>query len=442
VTKKRVLVYLASDFHARSFFSGELPNLIEKLFDLTLVITEEIKVNEATSKFDLRRVESRPKAGKLFGIYLDASLVRNLSKSSSFRFRLIRFLLGDYPKKLGFSPLGVIRLVKACFFALPGVYQHLCKRYRISVIRKSDLAKIVNEKQIDLVICWCSSMEPATLETILISKGSGAKSLLVYDNWDNLSSKAVMLDKPDFLVCFGDQSKKFAQSIHQVPIDSVYALGSARFDVYKGRLKRDLNAESAVLIAGSSIALEDREILRVISSELNSSTVQPIFKKSKFFHRPHPAPQGLSVNLEEWEFPEIDLEGAALSKSKNKTYWQNQLSLANTLSSKKVVIAAPTTLLLEALLSGCYVIVPALPVKSVRTSMRKMLLELEHLKGLAKLPNLVIAYDEQTLIEETQKALSSPYIDKDRINLGMFLTTNPGTFASRFTDLLSDLMKD
>ena len=76
MTKKRVLVYLASDFHARSFFSGELPNLIEKLFDLTLVITDEIKVSEVTAKFDLRRVESRPKAGKLFGIYLDASLVR------------------------------------------------------------------------------------------------------------------------------------------------------------------------------------------------------------------------------------------------------------------------------------------------------------------------------------------------------------------------------
>lgn len=106
------------------------------------------------------------------------------------------------------------------------------------------------------------------------------------------------------------------------------------------------------------------------------------------------------------------------------------------------MIAAPTTLLLEALLSGCYVISPALPVKSVRTSMRKILLELEHLKGLTNLPNLVIAYDEHTLIEETQKALSAPNIDKDRINLGMFLTTNPGTFASSFIDLLSDLMKD
>lgn len=91
-------------------------------------------------------MESRPKAGKLFGIYPDASLVRNLSKSSSFPFRLRRFLLGDYPKRLGFSPLGVIRLVKACLFALPGVYQNLFKRYRTSVIRKSDLAKIVNKK--------------------------------------------------------------------------------------------------------------------------------------------------------------------------------------------------------------------------------------------------------------------------------------------------------
>ena len=71
-----------------------------------------------------------------------------------------------------------------------------------------------------------------------------------------------------------------------------------------------------------------------------------------------------------------------------------------------------------------------------------MLLELEHQKGLANLPNLAIAYYERTLIEETKRALSSPNIDKDEINLGMFLATNSGTFASRFIDLLSDLMRD
>jgi len=60
-----------------------------------------------------------------------------------------------------------------------------------------------------------------------------------------------MLDKPDSLVCFGDQSKHFAQSIHQIPADSIFALGAARFDVYKRRLKKDPNAESTVLIAGS-----------------------------------------------------------------------------------------------------------------------------------------------------------------------------------------------
>ena len=75
------------------------------------------------------------------------------------------------------------------------------------------------------------------------------------------------------------------------------------------------------------------------------------------------------MDLEKWEFPEIALEGAVLSKLSNETHWQDQLSLASTLSSKKVVIAAPTTLLLEALPSGCYVIFSALPVKSVCTSM-------------------------------------------------------------------------
>ena len=437
--KKSIIVYLASDFHARSFFSGRLFDSLISRFNLTILKSSDVNLPINYSTERVFTVGKSQVCHDYFAKYLDGSLVRNLHKSRSFRFRLKRYLVGDYKTLIGFSPRGLLRFFKAVFLALPGVYQKVCDGYREAVITNSQLAIFARDHKPDLIVCWAQSMEPAVLESILIAKKLNILSMVVYDNWDNLSSKTVMLDKPDHLVCFGETSKKFAERIHKVPIKSIHSLGSARFDAYVSNSPSHLGKRSEVLIAGSSIALEDHAILNVISKELRISSRREELEDFTFFYRPHPAPQGPSAFFDVSSYHGIKLDEFCQTLHSRKIHWQNQQDLAKSLFKKKLVIASPTTLLLEALLAGCQVIVPALNVKGIKTSNRKMLGNLEHLRDISNLPNLKIVYDSKELISALYASLKSPQISFAPIELNGHLTTRPGDFSSRFVDLVSSI---
>lgn len=440
MSKRKLLVYLASDFHARSFFSGNLVDALITHFDLIIAATTDIQSLKEPNQVRIIRINKKPE--KLFYKYLDASLIKNRKKSSSFRFRLHRYVFGDYPKWIGFSPRGLVRLLKAMLFSTPYVYETLCKIYRNSVMADSQILKIVIEHKVDLIICWSQSMEPAALESVLAARKASIQSMLVYDNWDNLSSKTVILERPDFVVCFGERSKRFAVELHGVAPFSVFALGSARFDVYVDQPRRDYVSRREVLIIGSSIALEDKAILNLVANWINRQSMNSNFLDYKFSYRPHPAPQGLSINLRNWQYPEIQVDRFSIENDfSSKGIWQDQQSLASSLASKKLVIAAPTTLLLEALLSGCKVLVPALPVKGINTSISKMLSNLEHLKDLKTLPNLVIVNDNQEFWKEIDECLSAQTTLEAISNLGEEVTTEPGTFASRFINVIMNIFE-
>lgn len=437
MVNQKLLVYLSSNFYVRSFFSGQIVDTLLENFDLTLAVTSDLSLPEISKRIKVVKIEKGKLSESLFPKYLDASLIRNIYKSSSFRFRLQRFIFGDYPKPLGFSPKGLMRFIRAVFLSMPLIYGAICSLYKYSAIARSQILPMLVQEEFKIVICWCQSMEPAALETVLAARETSTKSILVFDNWDNLSSKAVLLEKPDFLICFGENSKRFAEKIHGVAPSSIFALGSARFDVYLDGKNRDLNSRREVLIIGSSIALEDKTILDFISKKLYELSRESSLRDFKFMYRPHPAPQGISINMSNWDYPNIEIDKYSLEiLSGITTTWQDQKSLAIMLASKKLVIAAPTTFLLEALLSGCKVIVPALPVKGINTTIRKMLSELEHLKNLESLPNLLIVNHW----EDFWKQIESALLERSKVVLGAQLgeevTIAPGTFASRFLNTI------
>lgn len=439
--KKKIIVVLATDFHARSFYSGRLLETLLNRFEVVIAKTSDVTIPESKFQPRIVEIEQNQQSKVLFSRYLDAALIRNLRKSKSFRFRLKRFLFGDYSSIIGFSPHGLLRLLKAVYFALPKVYLKLCEEYRRAVAENSQLSALAEQQAVELIVCWAQSMEPAVLESILVSRRLAVPSLVVYDNWDNLSSKTVMLEHPDHVVCFGESSKKFAESVHGMSGSFVHPLGSARFDSYNSRVafRQDLRKE--VLIAGSSIALEDHAILTLLSQELGLKASFEKLKDFRFLYRPHPTPQGQSVNFSKNTYIGINLDESAKAMSASGIYWQDQELLSSSLFNKKLVIASPTTLLLEALLAGCFVIIPALEVKGIKTSNRKMLQNLEHLKGIGNLPNLKIVYSPEDLAGSILEILIPPGMSRKKIDLGDHVTLTPGDFSSRFADLLSSILK-
>lgn len=441
MTRNRVLIQLSSDFHVRSFFSGDLIKYLNEKFELCLVINKNLRIPAQLDGIFLIRTSSDSKSDRLFRNFLNASLVKNRSKSSSFRLRIKRSVLGDYSRLNRANITGFLSIIKAFCLSAPGIYKLTCNRYKNYVNKNSELYSIVKNFKPEIIVSWAQSIEPAVLDAILVARTDNLKSLLVYDNWDNLSSKGVIFEKPDYLVCFGERSVQFATRIHGIESSRVYPLGSARFDVYQSFTEKDFSLRTEVLIAGSSISLEDAEILKIISAKICSSEANSKFMRASFIYRPHPLPQGPRLDLYKWHYPGIQIDEFSQTMGESVSPWQDQVSLAKNLSRKQVVVSGPTTLLLEALLSGCYLLIPALKSKGIRTSSRRMLLEFEHLKNLDDLDNCAIVYDAESLISGIECRLDIDRPGTSFSNLGSHVTVSPGTFATRFVELLQSLTK-
>ncbi len=77
-------------------------------------------------------------------------------------------------------------------------------------------------------------------ELIRASKKIGiTKTVVLIDNWDNLSSKTAFIENPDYLGVWGTQSVGFAKDIHQMTNDKIRIMGTPRFDVYTEYLKKN-----------------------------------------------------------------------------------------------------------------------------------------------------------------------------------------------------------
>jgi hypothetical protein len=420
--KQKIALVIGSDFHARSIYSGNLLPSLENEFCLVVIHTSDVKYKDTTSEKPTREVRLPRFSLAWFPIVLDANLVRHHRRSRSFHFRIRRRFLGDYKERLPISFRGTFGMLRAIVTAVPGIYGIVNRIYSYTLSKSKGLVTILAEEQPDIILAWAQSSEPTVVSTILAANRLNIPNVIVFDNWDNLSSKGKMVVKPDFVVCFGKQSQEFASRIHGLDTNSVLPLGTARFDGYVRKTKQNSSARETVLIAGSSISLEDYQVLKLVQKWSTQSKATKSHPNLQIVYRSHPAPQGPSLDYKQWEFSDINIDDTLDHCPSAEVNWPNQDEIVESLYRHKIVIAGPTTLLLEALLSGCWVIIPALYSKRVRTSTRLMLKKLEHLEDIEKVTGIDIAFDERelfSLIEMRLKERQSPPITDEllyRIN--------------------------
>jgi len=438
-----VVVLLGSDFHVRSFFAADLYTELSSKFKLTIGIARNVKRIYIPTGIPYIDFSITKRAESLFVYLLDASLIRNLKKSKSFAFRLRRYLLGDYQRFIFFSPSGLLRLIRSALMAIPGPYFCLKYMYSREVMKDFDFNNYVEAKKPKLILTWANSIEPSTMLAITLAKKfrNSCQSIAVFDNWDNLSSKAVLIETPDQLVCFGQQSKDLAVRIHNIEPSRIHPIGSARFETHSKFSRNVISERKSVLIAGSSIALEDFYVLNAIDEILQSQHKDAFLQGFKFFYRPHPLPQGMSIDLQNWRYKNVQIEENEFSADNQHRIWQSQSDLSKALAKYKVVIAAPTTLLLEALICGSYVIIPALDAPGIKTSIRKMLSQLEHLKGIELIEGVSIVKSPEDLLIALMSSLKSNNPIESSDSIHFFVHQGNESFGLRLSSLLISLLE-
>lgn len=442
IDNRRIGLFIGSEFHARSVVeSGVLDQLLTK-YEILVFTSPAIKKKFFIQypKLNFIEFEFSGKIHKLFSSYLLLGTLRNIKKSNSFRFRITRYILGDYFESGNFM-YQLIWIFK-CFFksikifltkciAKTLLFKYIEKRYFKEIFKTFDISEL-KFQSFDILISWSQNAEPAAIASILLGRKIEVPSMVVADNWDNLSSKSVFPLEPNALVCFGQQSLVFARSIQNFKNCRIYPIGSARFEIYRRIIEGFEKKEPRqILYAGSSIVAEDMEILEVFEKYYQSKTVSIDFR-----YRRHPYPQG----------PILDLNNL---KNKFPTLFKAELLLANSsleslemtkeeLRTTKIMVSMPTTFLIEGLLCNIPTILISFKSKKVRTNSRKMLQELEHLKGIEKLPGVLVANNNQDLLENIDFLTKHTINSQDNSILKYYVNWERDNFSKKFIEAIEE----
>jgi hypothetical protein len=445
IVKKRVGLFIGSDFHARSIVeSGVLDELIIN-YKVVVFTSLKIRANYLArfSEINFIQFDVSRKVDNLFSKYLALGTARYMNRSNSFRFRIKRYILGDYylPKH---SLAEFIWAIKSCLKALRVVtriligkslfFKYTEKVYFKELIKHFDLSEL-HSINFNILISWSQNVEPLALASILIGEKIKVPSMVVVDNWDNLSSKSIFPLEPKAMICFGQQSVDFAHSIQKFSQCKIYPIGSARFEIYRGLIESSEQKEpQKILFAGSSIASEDLEILELFENYYETYNLN-----IKFKYRRHPYPQGPELNLDDLylKFPRLFKAGQVLPSRVLESLEQTKEELRTT----KILVVMPTTFLLEGVLCKIPTILISFESIKVRTSSKVMLKELEHLKGIEKVQNISIVNSSKELFDALNRLSTSSNLVQDNSELNYFINWESKSFPQKFTEAIEEIAK-
>jgi hypothetical protein len=236
---------------------------------------------------------------------------------------------------------------------------------------------------------------------------SKTKSILLVDNWDNLSSKSVLWEKPDVLGCWGEQSKEHAIEIQRMPESSVIPIGTPRIDPYFNKRIEALPSNfnfKYILFLGSSVPYDEAGFLKKLDYEISNNP--EIYQGARIIYRPHPLRGGweaadiskLSATLLDPDVEEAYLSGAIRWNSNAKLPpLDNYPSL---LANSEMVVSGLTSMIFEASIFGKYCVGLAFDEKRNLTNPKKLRREYLHFHGIDELPNLDLSSDQLIAIEK------------------------------------------
>lgn len=164
-------------------------------------------------------------------------------------------------------------------------------KFFLSLTIDEKIKKIMNDK-IKILILFGSSNDPHYVDLLLKAKKYNIKTVLVLTNWDNATSKAY-LEKPDLVCCWGDQTKRLTEKIHNIKAVSLgtprflnnYSEKNIKINKFKSlkilRLKKNFKY---ILYAGARFFFNELGALDAIDKIL----IKKKIKNIKIIYRPHP----------------------------------------------------------------------------------------------------------------------------------------------------------
>ena len=248
------------------------------------------------------------------------------------------------------------------------IYPFYKKKILKSLGLNLNLKDIFLKEKPDLIIHPTVLEGVFVLDLILLSQELNIPVLYIMNSWDNPCTKPLIVGHPNWLLVWGEQTKKYAQEFLDISEKKIYKFGASQFSVYQEPLKmsiqafrQSLNLDQHIKIILYSGSGGGRNVDEVEQLQYLEKAIEKGFLgQCKVLFRPHPWRGSREKELDFYQqnFKHIIMDPSMADNYKKSIQGNNDIYMADyqktvfVLNSIDAVIGGISTILLESVLIG------------------------------------------------------------------------------------------
>jgi hypothetical protein len=455
--KEKILIVVSSDIFVRNYILTDAFHQIEEEFECFYIAntnvtnTKPIKCKNNFIGFYEINSKSKSINQKIF----NALTWRHKSRSKSFQYRLLRStpslravikgprktLIFRFFKWAILKPLINIKRMLITFDSVAEIYMN----YLVSRLTHSkELEYAIENNEYKYLIYPSTAYEPEWLDLVRLCRKNSTKSFFLVDNWDNLSSKTVALEKPDYISVWGQQSKEHAIKIHEFDSNQIFLMGTPRFDSYFKLRNSEIKSYfdfPYILFVGTALNFDEEQILYFINDliEKNKDSLSGL----KVIYRPHPWRQN-HIKIEPSYGKNIITDPQSLTGGDDKSIaYQPDLNYyPSLLKNAEYIMGGLTSMLIEGLIFYKQFLAFVIDDGTYMTNMKNAWLYFEHFKGLDSIDAITINESfeeiEKNILSCLDKRLS---LNKQTLDIqrNYYLYDDNSSYSERLKNALNEI---
>lgn len=414
--KDKIAIILANSLYVRNYLLTDALKEIEKNNELILLFPEslsDLRNDFRFKKYKIKIYKYHKLLNNLARFNNELSLFKNCNLSKDFYFRIKRKYNhsphlndGTLFKRRIDHRIKVFILKKIYQIIANSSFQKLLRSFSSFIFSKySPIQKFLKSENLKVLMCPCSvaGTEEFDLSSYSSNKINPTKTLLIIDNWDNLSSKYVMSYQPTHTVVWGEQTRLHGIIYQNIDPDKISALGTPRFYCYskdfKLKYKKNIKLPNLpkkyILFLGSQTYYNENIVLEELKRLIKDRSLQ-----FEIIYRPHPWREKASRKI---EFVKDVIIDPTLEKDSERigSMLLPKIELYNhIISNASLIIGGCTSMIVEAsLMRKPYLLLAHDDGNPIQSPFKRYIFS-EHQNLTAILNNVSVCYSLQKLYEQ------------------------------------------
>ena len=449
----KILIFIEHDIIIRHFIHSRIFDELAKRHDIKFVFPEPgyKRVNSDVSKLEL----SVPY--KHLTVHQDRLVLWNrLFTADSLRWR--RGAQFAALRRFRRYAIGPKALLLYSLLSLPGVFTVL-KRWTFSKIKaqpNEQLDDLLDAEKPDIII------HPSILEGVYINdlvevtQARNIPFVVIMNSWDNPSTKKAVIGYPDWLLVWGEQTKRHAMDYMDMPADRIVTFGAAQFDIYRDSPRQsredfcrnhEIDPSATILLyAGSSKDSDEFQHLVAIDDAISAGKLGNVVT----VYRPHPWGRGgrNGARLLDHPWKNVRIENSMRDYLERVRAGDLGMNLADyhhthdVLSSIDALVSPLSTIIIEGALHGKPVLC-FLPMEEKGARHFQMTAPLTHFEDMYTMPEFLVATGGSQLLPKLSELLKLAHkkdvADGLRRACELFVEPFDKSYSDRLVDFVGSL---